>query len=146
MESEEYTGYIRCSNCGETYIVTGDDLYDEDATYHCSKCNTDIEVPFFMYCNHCEAIVGVEQGSLSNILLDVAGKAIQGFFKPASALSGLGRFFDDIPSANNWGVCKFCNTKYIRCPRCNTPVEVKPGTGDNDILYCPDCGQKMRQP
>ena len=144
--NEEYVGYIRCSNCGETYRVVGDDLLDESVTYHCGNCNSDIDVTFFVYCKHCDEIVGLDNGTIGETLMEIAGSAISGYLKPASAIANLGRFFDSIPSANGWGVCKFCNTKYIRCPRCNEPVEVKPGIGDNDVLFCPDCGQRMRQP
>ena len=44
-ENEEYVGYIRCSNCGETYRVVGNDLLDEDVTYHC-ECGSDIDITF----------------------------------------------------------------------------------------------------
>lgn len=144
-ENEEYIGYIRCSDCGETYRVVGDNLLKEDVSYHCN-CGADIYVAFFMYCKHCGEIVGVDVGTNSEYLVEIANSVINGFLRPASVVSNFGRFFDNIPSANGWGVCKFCNTKYIRCPRCNEPVEVKPGTGDNDVLFCPDCGQRMRQP
>lgn len=44
-ENEENVGYIRCSNCGETYRVVGNDLLDEDVTYHC-ECGSDIDITF----------------------------------------------------------------------------------------------------
>lgn len=144
--NEDYVGYIRCSNCGKAYKVVGNDIFEEDLIYHCSNCNSDIHVPFFTYCKHCDEFVGIDNGTFRENACEIVGKAISGYLRPASAISNIGRFFDNIPSANGWGVCKFCNTKYIRCPRCNEPIEVKPGTGDNDVLFCPDCGQRMRQP
>lgn len=146
---EKHEGYIRCSNCGNTYRVVGDNLYDEDITFHC-ECGSDIDVAFFVHCKHCDEIVGLDNGTIGEALMGIAGSAIGGainaYFRPASFISNFERFIDNIPSAKGWGVCKFCNTKYIRCPRCYEPVEVKPGTGDNDILFCVECGQKMRQP
>lgn len=145
-ENKEYVGYIRCSNCGETYRVVGDDLFDEDVSYHCNKCNSDFDVTFFTYCKHCDEIVGVDNGTVKDALVNIAENAVMGFLKPWTSLKFIGRAIDDVPSANGWGVCRFCNTKYIRCPRCNNPVEFRPGTDTEDILYCPDCGQKMRHP
>ena len=46
---EVLMGYIRCTHCGTTYKVSGDELTEEDLTYHCHKCNNDFEVPFFTY-------------------------------------------------------------------------------------------------
>lgn len=146
IDDEVSVGYIRCTHCGTTYKVSGDELYEEDLTYHCHKCNNDFEVPFFTYCKECDEIIGVDNGSVKDALVDIAAMAIGGFIKPWTALGGVKRLLDDVPSAKGWGDCPFCNAKYIRCPRCLSPVEVRPGTGDHDILRCPDCGQKMRQP
>lgn len=38
IHDEVSVGYIRCTHCGTTYKVSGDELYEEDLTYHCHNC------------------------------------------------------------------------------------------------------------
>lgn len=143
-KNEEVQGYIRCPHCGKVYVVPEEDLSDEDVSYHCNNCGQTFDVALFGYCEKCQDIVGLEHGSMREILTDVALKSIGGFLKPWSTLKVLPRFLDDVPSSDNWGKCPFCNKEYIRCPQCHSLVEFYPGTDDEAILRCPKCGQRMR--
>lgn len=75
-KDEDIKGFIRCKNCGKTYVVSGDEVYEEDNSYHCNECGEDFDVPFFTYCHECEAVVGVDNGSVSDALIGIAESAI----------------------------------------------------------------------
>ena len=140
--------YVRCPECGEIYRVNINEPIDEieDRELHCDACGHDIQIPFFLYCPNCEEYVSVDQGKTSEALLEIGVNMVKGFFSPWSTIPKLTRFIDSVPSANGWGVCRICGTHYVRCHKCNSAVEVRPGTGDDDILYCSECGSRMRQP
>lgn len=143
MNNNEKIGFIRCSSCGELYHVTEDGLNVENSVFNCSKCGKNFDVPFFAYCPKCDKIVGVDNSSAFNIIVNGMFNYIK---EPWSLLKFLPRVLDNIPSANGWGKCPFCDTAYIRCPRCSQLVEIDQQSEANEIIRCMNCGLNMRKP
>ena len=143
MNNNECIGFIRCTKCGKIYHVDGNGLNQEHSSFCCNICGNNFDVPFFANCLKCNKIVGLDNSTAFNLIFDNMVDLIK---SPKSFLGFLPRLVDDIPSANGWGKCPFCDTTYLRCPRCSQLVEVKHKMGVNEIIRCLNCGQNMRHP
>lgn len=147
MDTDNKTGYIKCSKCGETYYIEGDDLNKEFETYTCTKCGSSIDADHFVYCPHCEMIVGLDMHfTWKGFAKDFGKNFIKGL-NPITAVKAYGRLLDKKkqPYDHGYGICPFCDTNYALCPNCHAAVEVGPETKSDDILFCTECGQKFRK-
>ena len=143
MNNNETKGFMRCSYCGEIYYADKELLNKENSLFVCKRCGKEFDIPFFAYCKNCNKIVGLDNSSAFS---EIFNGMVNHVKQPWSLLGFIPRMIDDIPSANGWGICPFCDSRYIRCPRCSLLVEIKGKMDVNDIIRCLNCGQKMRQP
>lgn len=149
MDADKKTGYLRCPKCGETYSVKGKDLITQHRTHTCNKCGSSISIDYFVYCPHCEKIVGLD--NTRRFWGERAKKMGKEFLKisfiPYYYLKPITRHLDKKykPYDHGHGACPFCDTSYALCPNCHSAVEVGSETKPDDILFCTECGQKFRK-
>ncbi|MCQ2142612.1 MAG: hypothetical protein MJY56_00940 [Bacteroidales bacterium] len=147
MDTTEKTGYFKCPKCGEPYSVDDVDLEKKFSHYTCEKCGATIDADYFVYCPHCEKIVGLDMHFTWKGFAKYVGKEFIKGINPIYGIKSLGRLMDKKkqPYDHGQGTCPFCDTFYSLCPNCHSAVEIGPETKSDDILFCTECGQKFRK-
>lgn len=136
-------GYIKCQKCGEIYNVVPEDLEKEDLRYKCDKCGSNIDVFFFAHCSICKEDVGMSYSPQP--FISVAKDLLKGATNPILGVKAIAHLLDrSAPYDHGEGVCQFCGTKFVRCPNCHSAVDFDPTTKFEDMIFCPECGQKFR--
>jgi NAD-dependent SIR2 family protein deacetylase len=150
---------IKCKKCGEVYSIKNQSEWGEkDINYKCSKCNSDIKIAFFGYCDDCEEFVGFRKYTLGNRLLKGAKKALKvaiegvdAYIDPISGImtgiKHLTKIVDNTPSASAAGTCSFCDNVYLECPQCGYTVKFPVSVEQSDtIVNCSNCHTNMKHP
>lgn len=143
------TAYIKCPFCGKKEKAHPSDYDGKFLQYICSSCHKQFQVEFFDHCPRCHQNIGfIDGGNFSGDMLS-AGKmmlktAVTGSL--FSAIASLGSvayksFTGEKKDSNGDGKCPVCGQRYVRCPKCNSMVQIPSKTIWSDEITCPSCSQ-----